>query len=247
MAEFLPGVHILELHPADSVPSGPINVCLLVEKGRATMIDAGLPGVSRELVAYLKEIGLSFKAIKRVIVSHHHFDHVGGLPEVVRLTDAEVWAHREDAPLIDGTTPRSALPSETLDAMLARVPSELQDAAIARLRNLATVPGVPVDLRLVGGEELNVLGGAQILHTPGHTAGHLALFLPALSLFIAGDLLRCQDGVIQESPSAFAADKEQALASARSAVDLRFDAFIGYHRECVVTGAQKLLSPSLRR
>ena len=39
--------------------------------------------------------------------------------------------------------------------------------------------------------------------------------LPALSLLIAGDLLRYEEGAIHESPSGFAADPEQALASRR--------------------------------
>jgi glyoxylase-like metal-dependent hydrolase (beta-lactamase superfamily II) len=247
LPEFLPGVHIIEVHPPEYGPSGPINICLLVERGKATMVDAGLPGVSKEVVAYLKEIDLSPRAIKRVLVTHHHFDHLGGLPEILELTNAEVWAHRDDAPVIDGTTPRSPLAPESIEARLSRVPAEQRNGAAARIRELTTVPAVAVDLRLVGGEELNVLGGAQILHTPGHTAGHLALFLPALSLLVAGDLLRCQEGVIQESPPAFAADKEQALASARNAVNLGFDSFIGYHREFVFGGARKLLSASLRR
>ena len=58
-----------------------MNICLLVEGGKITMVDAGLPGSSTGLLAYLDEIGLASQAVRRVIITHHHIDHVGGLPE----------------------------------------------------------------------------------------------------------------------------------------------------------------------
>ena len=102
--------------------------------------------------------------------------------------------------------------------------------------------------RFFGGDvELDVLGGVRILHSPGHTAGHLCLHLPALSLLIAGDLLRLDGGVIREAPSNFAADAGQALDSARKVVALGFERFIGYHGGFTLSGAGELLSSSLTR
>lgn len=224
-----------------------MNVCLLVEEGTITMVDAGLPGSSADIVAYLEEIGLTPQAIRRVIITHHHIDHVGGLPEVLKISDAEVWAHRDDAAVIEGTVPRPGIPPERIEAMLAAIPAEQRAAAAARIKQMGEVAPAHVDLRLVGGEELGVLGGVQILHSPGHTAGHLCLYLPALSLLVAGDLLRLEDGTIREAPSGFAADADQALASAKSVVGLEFEGFIGYHGGYVVSGAQGLLSESITR
>jgi glyoxylase-like metal-dependent hydrolase (beta-lactamase superfamily II) len=129
--------------------------------------------------------------------------------------------------------------------MLAAIPAEERAVAEARMKQMNKITPAVVDLRLVGGEELNMLGGVQILHSPGHTAGHLCLYLPACSLLIAGDLLRLEDGVIRESPSRFAADVEQALASARRVVSLGLEGFIGYHGGYVVSSARELLSASL--
>jgi glyoxylase-like metal-dependent hydrolase (beta-lactamase superfamily II) len=245
MPELVPGVHVVEISPPSFGPGGPMNLCLLVAEGEATLIDAGLPGVSAPLLAYLTEIGLPPEAIRRVIITHHHLDHVGGLPEIIALTGAEVWAHQKDASLIDGSTPRPAIPPERLEARLAQVPAEAREAAAARMKQMAAVPGVPIDLRLVGGEELNLLGGVEILHTPGHTAGHLVLYLPAVSLLIAGDLMRYQEGVIKESPPDFALDPAEALASARSVANLAFERFVGYHGGYALSGAKTLLSDSL--
>ena len=129
--------------------------------------------------------------------------------------------------------------------MLAALPEEQRAAAADRLEQMAHVAPVPVDLRLVGGEELNVLGGVRVVHSPGHTPGHLCLYLPASSLLIAGDLLRLVDGVIDLSPAALSADTDLSLASARRVVALGFEGFVGYHGGYTVAGAQKLLGSRL--
>lgn len=245
MAEILPGVHVVEGAQGLPRPGGAMNISLLVENGSATLVDAGLPGSAAAILAYLDEIGLAPQAIRRVIITHHHVDHVGGLPEIVAASGAEVWAHLGDVAVIEGAEPRAAIPPERVEAVLASLPAEQRAAAAARMKHMNEIAPTGVDVRLAGGEELSMLGGVRIVHSPGHTPGHLCLFLPAPSLLIAGDLMRLEDGVIRESPAGIAADADQALASARSVAALGFDGFIGYHGGYVVSGAGKLLGESL--
>ena len=245
MTEIVPGVHVVADAQGAAGPGGVLNLCLLVEHGRVTMIDAGLPGSAAGVFAYLETIGLSAHAVRRVIVTHHHVDHVGGLPEVVAASGAEVWAHRDDTAVIEGHEPRAGIPPERVTAMLASLPEERRAAAADRLEQMAHIAPATVDLRLVGGEELNVLGGVRIVHSPGHTPGHLCLYLPAASLLIAGDLLRLIDGVIDLSPATMSADNDLALASARRVAALGFDGFVGYHGGFTVAGARELLSDRL--
>ena len=247
MPEILPGVHVVQLAQGFAVAGGGMNICLLVEDGAITMVDAGLPGNAAGVLAYLEEMSLAPQAIRRVIITHHHIDHVGGLPEIVAASGAEVWAHKDDAAVIEGSVVRPGIPPERVAAMLAALPAEQRDAAAGRMKQMSEVAPVPVDLRLVGGEQLNLLGGVEILHTPGHTAGHLCLYVPALALLVAGDLMRYEEGVIREAPSGFAADADQALDSARQIASRGFERFIGYHGGYAVSGAGELLSPSLTR
>jgi glyoxylase-like metal-dependent hydrolase (beta-lactamase superfamily II) len=247
MNEILPGVHVVPAAQGSAGPGGGMNICLLVENGTITVVDAGLPGSAASILAYVDELGMAAQAIRRVIITHHHVDHVGGLPELLDLSGAEVWAHRDDAAVIEGSVARPAIPPQRIEAMLAALPAEQRGAAAARIKQMSEVAPVGVDLRLVGGEELSVLGGVQILHSPGHTAGHLCLYLPALSLLVAGDLLRLAEGVIREAPSGFATDAAQALDSARTIAALGFERFIGYHGGYTVSGARELLSDALIR
>ena len=249
MAEILAGVHLIDGRGASGAQGGPsggaMNVCLLVHGDRVTLIDAGMPGTADRLAEELDIIGLSPGSVRRVVVTHHHVDHVGGLAEVVALTGAEVWAHHDDACVIDGSVPRSTSPA-LRDALLAQLPPEEHPAALERMRRMAAVPGVPVDVRLVGGEELAILGGVRVLHAPGHTAGHLALHLPALALLLPGDLLRYEQGVVRQGPAHFTADQEQAAASIRALAALPVDRLLGYHGGWLPAGAGPLLETYAR-
>jgi glyoxylase-like metal-dependent hydrolase (beta-lactamase superfamily II) len=237
MPEILPGVHVVDGVAPPGAPQQTVNVCLLVEDHGITMIDAGYKGAGRHaLLDYLDRIGAGPTDVKRVIVTHHHGDHTGGLATVVAHTGAEVWAHTDDAPYIDGTMPRPAPSSEQLAQMQAGLDAEQLRAMEQRRAAMAPTP-VPVDLMLVGNEQLRVLGGLVILHTPGHTPGHLSLFLPGLSLLIAGDLLRYADGKVTGAPEHFSADPEYARASVRRVLELEFDHMLPYHGDYLAGNA----------
>jgi glyoxylase-like metal-dependent hydrolase (beta-lactamase superfamily II) len=232
MAEILPGVHIVEGVTPPGQPDRTVNVCLLVDNG-ITMIDAGYRGAGRHAVLdYLQRIGASPSDVKRVIVTHHHLDHTGGLAAVVEATGAEVWAHTDDTPYIDGTMPRP------MPAMPGGSDMNEEERRVMEQRRAAMTPTpVPVDLMLVGNEELRVLGGLVILHTPGHTPGHLSLFLPELSLLIAGDLLRCENGKVTGAPEHFSAGPAASAASARRVLELEFDHLLPYHGDYLAGNA----------
>ena len=80
------------------------------------------------MLAYLDEIGLSRKpsaASSSPITTRPRRRPTGN----VKLSAAEVWAHKDDAAVIEGTVPRAGIPPERIAAMLAAMPAEQRSAA----------------------------------------------------------------------------------------------------------------------
>ncbi len=176
-----------------------------------TLVNAGMPGKADRILSALARIGVQPLQVKRIILSHHHWDHVGGLWELKRRTGAEVIAHARDADYISGKRPRRAPRRLT-----GRVWHALTELAGAR-----HTPGVEVDRRVSDGE---CVGGLLVVHTPGHTPGHICL-LRGDYLF-SSDLLLATAGAFRETPHRFTADLATSRASIRRVAQLEFQAIL---------------------
>ena len=216
MSQLLPGVFRVDGAGRPGMP-GSLNVCLLVaENGEITLVDTAFPGILEPLRATLAETGVPNPSVRRIIITHHHPDHTGGIAEVVAEWGCDVWAHRDDAPLISA----------------AKSPGGVANAEGGQ------VVGPPrIDLQLAGFEVLDVLGGCHILPTPGHTPGHLSLFLPERSLLIAGDIVRYENGVVTRAPEMYTADPERSEQSLQQLAQLDFEHLLPYHGDFLAQGA----------
>jgi glyoxylase-like metal-dependent hydrolase (beta-lactamase superfamily II) len=79
--------------------------------------------------------------------------------------------------------------------------------------------------------------GLQIIHTPGHTAGHICVLDPVGSLLIAGDAMTNQEGVLATPGAQFTANMEEAIASIKKLAGLQFDKVVFGHGEEIAGGA----------
>ena len=80
------------------------RITVLIEDGRAILVDTGLQGSLLPITGGLKDLGLTLDHIDTVAITHAHPDHCGGLGELVERTEIKVAAHRLDAGFIEGTT-----------------------------------------------------------------------------------------------------------------------------------------------
>ena len=157
-----------------------VNAFLVEVDDRLVLIDAGMPWSPPRLTEAIYATGRRPDDVTAIVVTHAHRDHVGGLAEMARRTGAEVWMHPADAALVtQGVYGRRFGRSPS-------APTEL----LRRAMNLRPEPrGEPVTVahEVDDGDELP-FDGLRAVHTPGHTAGHLALLLPrAGGVLFVGD------------------------------------------------------------
>jgi glyoxylase-like metal-dependent hydrolase (beta-lactamase superfamily II) len=211
-------LYVLPLPLPRSGPPFPLNVCLIIDAdGGPTLVDTGLPGQLGEIAAALAEAGLAVGDLRRIILTHQDYDHIGSLHDLVAVSGAEVLAHSVEAPAIDGRAlPRFATP----EALASR--PELGAAAEA-------FRPTPIDRELQDGDRLDLAGGVRVVFTPGHTPGHSSLYLERSKALISGDALTAADGRLQGPNPAATEDMALAAASIRRLAELDVTTIVCYH------------------
>jgi glyoxylase-like metal-dependent hydrolase (beta-lactamase superfamily II) len=183
-----------------------------------TIIDAGLQVAPARIEAQLRRAGREAGEVKRILVTHAHPDHVGGLPTLKKLTGAEVICSELERPVVEG---------KVAIAMLSPY-KEMQEAR--RFKPSPTLlKGTPVDRTVGEGDVLHeVLGGLQVLITPGHALGHITFWQPERRIAFCGDVMMRLAGLtLPFAP--FTPDMDENRRSIRRVADLEPQALLFGH------------------
>lgn len=198
----------------------------LITRPEPMLVDTGAPGRSESIVRDLASIGVQPIHIRKIVLTHHHIGHTGSLWHLKRRCGAFALAHRADAAYITGKRPRRA-PRRTMERMF--------QTAIARV-GFAEVPPTGVERTLEDGDEVN---GWRVIHTPGHTPGHICLYRK--NVLISGDLVMASAGAFREAPRTTIVDLQAYRASLRLIAELNFEIILpGHNPPYVIEASQKI-------
>ena len=206
------------------IPRGPedadnyLNLTLIVDEENGTaLVDAGLPDQTEVISAALTEAGIGVRDLRLIIFTHQDLDHVGSGAALVRQSGARVLAHSADAPYIDG----SLRPLKPSPEMLEQRPHMRE--ILERLEPVA------VDEQVENGTRLDLAGGTQVVFTPGHTPGHISLYLERSKVLVAGDALTAEGGYLNGPNPLATLDMRAAVQSVKRLADLDVDTIVCYH------------------
>jgi glyoxylase-like metal-dependent hydrolase (beta-lactamase superfamily II) len=201
--EVAEGVFLLALPLGiHSIPT--VNAYLFTDPAGDTLIDPGIyvdgpdrpDGVNDGTAAVgdaLVSCGRTFDDLGRLIITHAHIDHYGIAGEVVRRSGADLWMHaRTDLDLAKYTDPESAVDRRTLMLADHGLYGDMLTGAATGLREwIPVMPSVGQPTTRVQGGEIFSAGGRswEILHTPGHSPGHICVWSAADRLLCSGDHL----------------------------------------------------------
>ena len=227
--EIAPGVHRVSLRSAKA---------FVVAEERLTLIDAGLAGSRPMLLRALDDLGRSEAEIERIVCTHGHLDHAGGVRELVDAAhaegrDVEVLIHPADLAGVSLTF-REALAAPQGGTRRGHV-----------LQSMTPHPGAASPIE--DGDVLPVLGGLEVIHTPGHTPGSVCLWARGPRILFTGDVLQMRFGKLMFASALFSHDHAQARASVRRLADLDVDMIAFSHYQPMRDGASAALAALARR
>ncbi|MDG4826910.1 MBL fold metallo-hydrolase [Asanoa sp. WMMD1127] len=207
---------------------GFVNLHVVVTDDGVVLVDTGLPGQAPAVVRALAEARKAVGDITTILVTHQHMDHVGGLAELRRRSDARVVAHTLDVPVITGAEAPALTTVQKLVGLFVKTPEP-----------------APVDEVLTGDGPVPV-PGIRAFHTPGHTPGHVSYLLDrGGGVLFAGDA--AAGGKVRPTPRAMTDDRVAARASIARLADLDFDVAVFGHGSAVRGRAVERFRDLVRR
>lgn len=201
-----------------------VNAYLWCDPGDLTLIDTGYRGAGAAVLDAVRRLGRDPGELRRIILTHYHDDHTGGVAEIVEtVPGASVIASRGDAPVVRGEREQAAPVLEDWERGLAD-----------GLPDLPPAPPVRVDREVDDGDLLDFAGGAAVLAVPGHTAGSIAIHLPSHRVLFTGDIAANVQRLI---PGVFHVDREEAQRSFKRLAELDVDTACFGHGEPIAHDA----------
>lgn len=220
--EIIPGVYQINARAS--------NCILIVENDESILIDAGVKNSLSLIEDFLHQLGKSPADLTRILLTHADLDHVGAAMALKAQSGATIYASQIAADaLAEGHSSR-----QVKAGIFSPIFSWFERRGGAML--------VTVDKILAGGDTLPILGGMDVLETPGHTPGHLSFYFPAHKLLVAGDSVSTQvDKVLYNRMKAFNWDQATMQASVHMQAELQPEIVTSGHGPVVFDAAGKFV------
>jgi len=222
------GIEALEVNVDFAGRQSTIHPVLIWDNETVILVDTGFPGTEQKLKEAAEGEGVPFDRVDKIIITHQDIDHIGGLPAIIAKAKGKivVFAHEIEKPYIEGEKPLIKFNPVRLAKMLEGMPEERRSRLGSLLSN---PPKSKVDVALQDGQKLPYCGGITVIHTPGHTPGHISLYHVQSKTLIAGDALIADRGHLSGPNPASAFDIDEANRSVEKFKQFDIENVICYH------------------
>lgn len=218
MIEIVPGIYALP-----GLKTG--RSYLIRDSDGLALIDTSTEGCANKIIAAISDLGCRPADLHTIVATHYHFDHIGNVAALVAASGAQLCVHADDVPYVEARVPW---------------PPATGALGIVTKRTVPEQRALKVDRILHDGDTLPLAGGVQIVHAPGHTPGHIAIYVPNRRVLFAGDALM-NIGGLRLPVAAASHDMAQARRTLVQLAELDFDVVLPGHGAPIVGRAGEKL------
>ncbi len=227
------GIEVLSLPAQLANGPGHIHPVLFHDAGDVILADAGLPGMTQLFQNAFREAGVEFNRLEKIVITHSDMDHIGGIAGIIKTLGrtVDVWSHALEKPYIQAE--REPLRMEQMKVQFENLPEERRAQMMPlyeSLRDNYMKLKADVAHEIQDGETIPVCGGITLLHTPGHTPGHVCLYHAGSRTLIAGDCFnKTPDGILVSSPERLTIDPEAQRNTLKKLAGYDIQTVVCYH------------------
>lgn len=224
----MPSVTVLNIKFTFRNISGAIHPVILKDENEMILVDCGYTGFLPIIEDAIKSENLDCNQLTKIIITHHDHDHMGALAEFKRkYPKIKVVASEIEALYIEGK--KKSLRLEQAEVLQNTLDDEQKSFGKAFCEILRNVEPVKVDTLVHGGDTFDWCGGIDIVATPGHTPGHVSLYLKQQKTVITGDAAALENNELVIANPQFTLDIENANKSLSKLLAYNAESIICYH------------------
>ena len=188
-----------------------VNPVLMYNEEEAVLVDTDYPGRFEGLKKSIEKY-IDINKLKTIIITHHDIDHVGSAREFKELLGdkVKILATEIEAKYISGKTTPIKLDN------LEKVKDSLNEMHVDKIIN--------------SGDVLNLAGAKiEVVGTPGHTPGHICLYIAKDKALITGDTLMNNAQKLDIVSDMYNNDPKEARESLKKLKELDIEKVYCYH------------------
>lgn len=220
MTRTVPGVPVVD--GVGRIP-GFVNIYTFQSGEETYLVDAGFERRAKKIVRAFDEAKVPLGSVGKVLLTHHHIDHMGGAAFLVENIPTALACHHDDAPFVDGRV-KTPMPFF--------------------MRLFMRIHPAPVAIPLKDGDRV---GPLLVVHVPGHTPGEVAFYEPARKILFTGDSVVEHEGHLSIPAAKYASNLGQAVESLQRLRALDVEVLLPGHGVPVSKNVTPLLDDLIRR
>ena len=235
MEKVIEGIHFIPGQD-EMIPDSHVYILGNSDSQDLSMVDVGLIGRGEGKLDQIERAGIRLGDIKRIILTHTHFDHIGCIKEIIGgLSDTEVWVHQIEGDYLERGDERIIHGNEMFAGFI-RSQYGVKDGFYQ----------VPVHRKLNDGDILE-MGGLrwEVIHIPGHSAGGIGLYDASNRVLIPGDTVYADYNIGRFD--LYSADGNQLRRSLERLGQLDAEILLPGHNRILKEGAADSIGKTLAR